>query len=89
VIMDIIRSRLVIHIVAAIASAEIAFTLLTLSGVEFLVYPALAPVLIGLISETYDYIRESPRNIKKNIFDALSWVYGAMFFIGIELLKGY
>lgn len=111
--MKFLRSRTVIHVMSAIASAELLMTSLYLIKVYSLLYPldivikdielnkilntyvfnyniwwaALGPILVGVISEVYDYTREHPKNPLKNLMDFLSWCFGACVFIAIELLK--
>ena len=74
---------------SAVASAEILYALLYKLGVS---YPwiALAPVLIGLISETRDYFceHEFEGKIRKHLLDLASWIGGGVLFIIIEWLKG-
>lgn len=85
--MKFIRSRFLIHICSGVFAAELLYSFSALLGYDNMLLSAAIPLIIGIISEIYDYIRENPRWLGKNIADVLSWIFGSLFFIAFELLQ--
>ena len=87
--MKFFRSRFIIHICGGIAACELLYTLLSQWQIS-LWFAAIAAPVIGLISEVWDYFHEYPypnRNWK-HFADVMSWVFGGLMFVAIELMKG-
>jgi hypothetical protein len=85
------RLRLWIHIAGAVLASEVTLSInsLWLSGKNLIFYSAITALVIGILSELKDILFEVdyPHKGWKHFVDIMSWVFGGLIFIGLELLQ--